>query len=252
MKAATTLTTLILLLGAPLGPQPAQAQDRELKAGSSLEWRFTNLQASATSVPLRLGSGGDARVVDTGPITIGGSGRGSIDPSRGTGPATWQVNASAPGLQGHGIGSLSLTFVGTAVLDGDCLFVVDVAGIGGGGAQGPVPQLPPIIIINCNKPNGDCSPSIPQPAAPDREPGTGIAVKFGSPTSADHRTYPVAKMITEAARMAGLSLTPKDVDLVMREYQKQPGMELVILDQETGKTSSSNLEGGGTLEFVSR
>ncbi|HET6342026.1 MAG TPA: hypothetical protein VFG78_07565 [Gemmatimonadota bacterium] len=247
MKAATTLTTLILLLGTLFGSQPAQAQ---VRAASSLEWSFANLQASATSVPLRLGSGGDARVVDTGPITIGGSGRGTIDPSRGTGPATWQVNASAPGLQGLGISSLSLNFVGTAVLDGDCLFVVDVAGIGGGGAQGPVPQLPPIIIINCNKPNGDCSPSIPQPAAPDRGPGK--TVKFGSPTAADHRTHPVAKMITEAARMAGLSLTPKDVDLVMKQYQRQPGMELVILDQESGETFSSNLEGGGTLGFVSR
>jgi hypothetical protein len=189
--------------------------------------------------------------VNTGPITIGGSGRGSIDSSRKTGPASWQVSASAPGLQELGVGTLSLNFVGTAVLDGDCLFVVDVAGIGGSGAQGPVPQLPPIIIINCNKPNGDCSPSIPQPA-PSREPGGGKTVKFGSPTSADFKTYPVAKMITEAARMAGLSLTSKHVDLVMRQYQQQPGMELVVLDLETGKTSSSNLEGGGTLEFVSR
>jgi len=249
MKAATTLITSTLLLGALLGPQPAQAQ---VRAGGSLEWSFSNLQANATSVPLRLGSGAEARVVDTGPITIGGSGRGTIDPSRGTGPATWQVNASAPGLQGLGISSLSLNFVGTAVLDGDCLFVVDVAGIGGGGAQGPVPQLPPIIIINCNKPNGDCSPSIPQPAAPDRGPGAGKTVKFGSPTAADYRTHPVAKMITEAARMAGLSLTPKDVDLVMKQYQRQPGMELVVLDQELGETFSSNLEGGGTLGFVSR
>lgn len=251
MKAAATLTTLILLLGTLLGPQPAQAQERQLQAAGSLEWRFTSFQGSAASVPLRLGSAADARVVDTGPITIGGSGRGSIDPSRKSGPASWQVSASAPGLQELGIGSLSLNFVGTAVLDGDCLFVVDVAGIGGGGAQGPIPQLPPIIIINCNKPNGDCSPSIPQPAAPDREPG-GKTVKFGSLTSADLNKHPVAKMITEAARMAGLSLTSKHVDQVMRQYQQQPSMELVVLDLETGKTSSSNLEGGGALEFVSR
>ena len=125
-----------------------------------------------------------------------------------------------------------------------------VAGIGGGGAEGPVPQLPP-IIINCNKPNGDCSPSIPQPAAPDREPG-GKTVKFGNLPSADLKTYPVAKMIAEAARMAGQSLTSKHVDLVLRQYRQQPSMELVIPDQETGKTSSSNLEDGGVLEFVSR
>ncbi len=252
MKVATTLNTMILLLLALLGAGTAQAQrETTLTEVFVTGWSYTGLQASATSVALRLGGGSDARVVDTGPITIGGSGRGSIDASRKTGPASWQVSASAPGLQELGTGSLSLNFVGTAVLEGDCLFVVDVAGIGGGGAQGPVPQLPPIIIINCNKPNGDCSPSIPQPAAPDREPG-GKAVKFGSLTSADLNKYPVAKMITEAARMAGLSLTSKHVDLVMRQYQQQPSMELVVLDLETGKTSSSNLEGGGTLQFVSR
>ena len=251
MKVGTILTTTILLLVALLGARTAQAQTGDLRAAGSFEWSFASLQATATSIPLRLGSGAEARDVNTGLITIGGSGRGSIDSSRKTGPASWQVSASAPGLQELGVGTLSLNFVGTAVLDGDCLFVVDVAGIGGSGAQGPVPQLPPIIIINCNKPNGDCSPSIPQPA-PSREPGGGKAVKFGSPTSADFKTYPVAKMITEAARMAGLSLTSKDVDLVMKQYQAQPGMELVILDQETGRTSSSNLEGGGTLAFVSR
>lgn len=252
MKATAALKTVALLLAVLFGNRTAQAQEKALRTSRSLEWSYASLQASATSVPLRLGTGSEARVVDTGPITIGGSGRGSIDPSRNMGPASWQVSASAPGLQELGIGSLSLNFVGTAVLDGDCLFVVDVAGLGGSGAQGPVPQLPPIIIINCNKPNGDCSPSIPQPAAPDREPGGGKAVKFGSLSSADLNKHPVAKMITEAARMAGLSLTPKHVDLVMRQYQQQPGMELVVLDLETGKTSSSNLEGGGTLQFVSR
>ncbi|HKY60348.1 MAG TPA: hypothetical protein VJP59_04990 [Gemmatimonadota bacterium] len=251
MKATIVLRAAVLLPVLLLGARTSQAQVGDLRAARSMEWSFTSLQATATSVPLRLGSGADARDVNTGPITIGGSGRGSIDSSRKTGPASWQVSASAAGLQELGVGSLSLNFVGTAVLDGDCLFVVDVAGIGGSGAQGPVPQLPPIIIINCNKPNGDCSPSIPQPA-PSREPGRGKAVKFGSPTAADFKTYPVANMITEAARMAGLSLTSKHVDLVMRQYQQQPGMELVILDLETGRTSSSNLEGGGTLEFVSR
>ncbi|MGH7572174.1 MAG: hypothetical protein ACREMK_10065 [Gemmatimonadota bacterium] len=249
MKATIILRAAILLPVLLLGARTAQAQEKALQTARSVEWSYAGLQANATSVPLRLGTGSEARVVDTGPITIGGSGRGSIDASRKTGPASWQVSARAPGLQELGIGSLSLNFVGTAVLDGDCLFVVDVAGIGGGGAQGPIPQLPPIIIINCNKPNGDCSPSVPQPAA---EPGGGRTVKFGSPTSADFRTHPVAKMITEAAGMAGLSLTSKHVDLVMRQYQQQPSMELVVLDLETGKTSSSNLEGGGTLEFVSR
>lgn len=247
----TVITTTILLLVTLAGSRTTQAQEMKLQTARSVDWTYASLQATATSVPLRLGSGPDARVVNTGPITIGGSGRGSIDSSRKTGPASWQVSASAPGLQELGMGSLSLNFVGTAVSDGDCLFVVDVAGIGGGGAQGPVPQLPPIIIINCNKPNGDCSPSIPQPAAPDREPG-GKTVKFGNLTSADLKTYPVAKMITEAVRMAGQNLTSKHVDLVLRQYQQQPSMELVILDLETGKTSSSNLEGGGVLEFVSR
>ena len=132
MKVAATLTTTVLLLVASLGARPAQAQEGELRTARSVEWSYASLQASATSVPLRLGSGSDARVVDTGPITIGGSGRGSIDASRKIGPASWQVSASAPGLQELGIGSLSLNFVGTAVLDGGCLFVVDVAGLGGG------------------------------------------------------------------------------------------------------------------------
>lgn len=252
MKATIVLRAAVLLPVLLLGARTAQAQVGDLRAARSVEWSFASLQATATSVPLRLGSGADARDVNTGPITIGGSGRGSIDSSRKTGPASWQVSASAPGLRELGVGTLTLNFVGTSVLEGDCLFVVDVAGLGGSGAQGPVPQLPPIIIINCNKPNGDCSPSIPQPAAPSKEPPGGKAVKFGSPTAADFKTYPVANMITEAARMAGLSLTPKHVDAVMKQYQQQPGMELVVLDLETGRTSSSNLEGGGTLEFASR
>ncbi|MGH7564616.1 MAG: hypothetical protein ACREK5_09370 [Gemmatimonadota bacterium] len=239
MKAMTTLTTLILLLGVWLGPQPARAQ-------APLEFRFTNLQATASSVPFRIGTGKQASYVDTGMITISGSGRGTFDRARRNARVTWEVTASAPGLQAKGIGPLKLRFVGVGVYDRERqeLFMVDAAGMGGGASAAPTCSQ---CVQNNNiasKPSKDSDV--------DWERGIGGPVVFRSLAPDDLDRHPMMDLLLQASQGAGLGLARQDAEAMMRQYRQEPTKELVVYYPETGETFSFDLQGRATLEFGSR
>ena len=74
----TVITTTILLLVTLAGSRTTQAQEMKLQTARSMDWTYASLQATATSVPLRLGSGPDPPVVNTRPLTRGASCPGAL------------------------------------------------------------------------------------------------------------------------------------------------------------------------------
>ena len=239
MKPVTTLTTLILLLGALLGPERARAQ-----TGS---FTIRNLEATATSVPFRVGTGEDDTYIDSGPITIRGTGQGTFDRTGGTARVTWDVTAVAPGLQAQGIRALTLKFVGVAVYDPEReeLFVVDVAGVGEDTAEG---QSCTKCIQNINimgKPKGGGQGA-------DWDQRMSGPVEFRSLTADDLSRHQVADMLVQASQAAGLGLGRRAAGIIQRRYAQEPTKELVVFYPETGEAFAFDLEGGATVEFGPR
>ena len=248
MKAVTTCGTLLTLAGTLLAPQLAQAQ--ELKAGSSSQFRITNLRATSPSIRLRIGSGEKAAYVDTGQVTIGGDCVGSFDLATGRGTATWNVTVDAPGLKEAGIGTLRLRSGGPILFDRERneLFMVDVVAPSGGGTAAMPCQCGGSCCNNINK---LASRQKDGEGKVDWGRGIGGEVVFSSVNAGDLGTYPFEEMLRQAVQAAGLSLTGGHLSAIVAQYRKDP-RELVIYHPETGEAVSSSLRGGGTVVFGSR
>jgi hypothetical protein len=245
MKAVTSLTTLILA-GALLGPGLVQAQVRaQPQPEASSSFTIQNLEATASSVRFRVGTGEAATYIDTGTITIRGSGHGTFDRARTNARVTWDVTADAPGLRARGIGPLTLMFVGVAVYDRERgeLFVVDAAGMGGGtAAQGQTCSQCVQNINIASKPKDSDQ-------AVDWGRGIGGPVEFRSLSAEDLDRHPVADMIVQASQAAGLGLARRDLEIMTRQYRQESSKELVVYYPETGEAFSFDLEGRATIEF---
>ena len=105
----------------------------------------------------------------------------------------------------------------------------------------PLPQIPPIIVININR----CRKQVGSMDPPSRATG-----KFTSISPSDFQKYPVERMLREAFGLAGIEVSEKIIRGVLEQYTTNPTKELVFYFPGTDSFEKADLEGTVTMQFI--